>query len=550
MNMGIFVIPKLFIIVFAIEQFLASSIGIETHHLVNAFGIPLPSISTSTSTSTSTTCKISGRLKHSPCTTSASAGASISVSTSSSTSNRKGCRITQLCSTNNNNNNQSASPMPGGDTSTSDNSKNNENDNKVLYQFSVEREEESATNSNTSISTPGAGRRMKQIQQMEKFARLPVWPAWNGALLFLLSKVLPNTTVAKLEDKFGGRVCPNFFSTTDIGTGTGNSYNTSPNTSPFIMLVHHCHSFTKFDPLRAFQQKFILPEGFPSHPHRGFITFTYVLRGGMVHRDSIGCKQTYGSERRHGGYVGQWLVTGAGMLHEEMWDVNYDNDNDGNGNGNGICSEQELFQIWVNVPSASKMDRPSVYLVSNEEEEKENANANRSTSDSNSDNIQTGYAVAPTVKTDNGQVVTRVLVGGYNNGSQYYSSNVPLESPMSILHVTMGPNTVWSMVDIPSSFQTLVIYVRRGSVSITSNGGDVTNIDDNDNKNEISTHYTAYLTPQGDELSLTSTDGGDFMLLMGQKINEPVQARGSMVMNSIDGIDQAYNDYAMGYMGR
>jgi len=190
--------------------------------------------------------------------------------------------------------------------------------------------------------------------------------------------------------------------------------------------------------------------------------------------------------------------------------------------------------------------------------------------DSDSDTIQTGYAVAPTVKTNNGKVITRVLVGGYKNGDDssnsngeqyYYSSNVPLESPMSILHVTMEPYMSWSMVDIPPSFKTAIIYMRRGSVAINAAGGDdsdeyssisgVSDGSDSKNGNEIPAHYTAYLTPQGNELSLMSgIEGGDFMLLMGEPINEPVQARGSMVMNSIDGIDQAYNDYAMGYMGR
>jgi redox-sensitive bicupin YhaK (pirin superfamily) len=42
---------------------------------------------------------------------------------------------------------------------------------------------------------------------------------------------------------------------------------------PFILLVHHRHSFFKFDPLRALF-RVLMPEGFPAHPHRGFETGT------------------------------------------------------------------------------------------------------------------------------------------------------------------------------------------------------------------------------------------------------------------------------------
>eukprot|EP00624_Nannochloropsis_granulata_P003865 evm.model.NODE_29442_length_5635_cov_20.489618.3 len=61
-------------------------------------------------------------------------------------------------------------------------------------------------------------------------------------------------------------------------------------TDPFLMNVHHRHSFTKLDPFR-WLQALIFPEGFPAHPHAGFNTLTYVLKGQMKHRDSMGVKQ-------------------------------------------------------------------------------------------------------------------------------------------------------------------------------------------------------------------------------------------------------------------
>ena len=278
------------------------------------------------------------------------------------------------------------------------------------------------------------------------------------------------------------------------------------------MLVHHAHTFTSFDPLRFFQEKVILPEGFPSHPHRGFITLTYCIRGGMIHRDSLGEKQIYGAEKRHGGNVAQWLVAGAGMLHEEMWDVNHDSD--------GIVSRQELFQLWINLPSEHKMSNPSISLLNTGLGDEE-ASLRKS-------------QAAPIIERDN--VKTIVLVGQYEDTQ----SEVETFSPMSILHVQMEPNTSWSM-EMPDTYKTGIIYMRTGSAHMPS---------EESNEQLIDAHHTATLTPYGTTLDITAgEDGADFMLLVGAPLYEPVEARGSMVMNSMGEIEAAYNDYGRGKMG-
>ena len=50
------------------------------------------------------------------------------------------------------------------------------------------------------------------------------------------------------------------------------------------------------------------------------------------------------------------------MLHEEMWDVNYDQDG-------WWFNMQELYQLWINLPAAHKMDHPAVYLLSNKDDD-------------------------------------------------------------------------------------------------------------------------------------------------------------------------------------
>lgn len=78
--------------------------------------------------------------------------------------------------------------------------------------------------------------------------------------------------------------------------------------------------------------------GFPSHPHRGFETVTYMLAGRMRHRDSRGNEGLLepGSVQR--------MTAASGLIHSEM-------------------PEQEAgltrgFQLWVNLPAAAKMGTP------------------------------------------------------------------------------------------------------------------------------------------------------------------------------------------------
>lgn len=52
--------------------------------------------------------------------------------------------------------------------------------------------------------------------------------------------------------------------------------------------------------------------GFPDHPHRGFVTFTYMLDGRMQHRDSMGNQ----GELEPGGV--QWIKAASGVFHSEM----------------------------------------------------------------------------------------------------------------------------------------------------------------------------------------------------------------------------------------
>ncbi len=78
--------------------------------------------------------------------------------------------------------------------------------------------------------------------------------------------------------------------------------------------------------------------GFPSHPHRGFVTFTYMIDGHMMHQDSMGNTGDLGPGSA------QWMKAASGVIHSEM-----------------PKQENHLmrgFQLWINLPAANKLDHP------------------------------------------------------------------------------------------------------------------------------------------------------------------------------------------------
>src|SRR5215471_18957088 len=80
--------------------------------------------------------------------------------------------------------------------------------------------------------------------------------------------------------------------------------------------------------------------GFPTHPHRGFETVTYVLEGHMRHEDSFGNRGDLGP-----GDV-QWMTAARGIIHSEM-----PQQTEGRMRG---------FQLWLNLPAREKM-KPAGY---------------------------------------------------------------------------------------------------------------------------------------------------------------------------------------------
>ena len=86
--------------------------------------------------------------------------------------------------------------------------------------------------------------------------------------------------------------------------------------------------------------------GFPSHPHRGFETITYMLNGKFRHKDSFGNEGILSD-----GSV-QWMTAGKGVIHSEMPEQT-----------DGLLRG---FQLWLNLPKKLKMIEPSYYDIPQE----------------------------------------------------------------------------------------------------------------------------------------------------------------------------------------
>jgi quercetin 2,3-dioxygenase len=171
---------------------------------------------------------------------------------------------------------------------------------------------------------------------------------------------------------------------------------------PFLMLDH----FSSNDP-----DDYVA--GFPDHPHRGFITFTYMLDGHMEHKDSMGNQ----GDLKSGG--AQWMKAASGVIHSEM-----PRQTDGLMRG---------FQLWINLPAREKMSDPAYQ--------------------------EFGPDAFPVIEESGARV--KVLMGEHGN------AEAPIEDTMTRVHyldVTLDPGVPFSH-PVPRSHNAF-IYIYEGMVSV------------------------------------------------------------------------------------
>lgn len=252
------------------------------------------------------------------------------------------------------------------------------------------------------------------------------------------------------------------------------------------------HDFAGKDGWRMYHGD-VVP-GFPQHPHRGFETVTIVRRGLIDHADSLGAGARFGS-----GDV-QWLTAGKGIVHSEMFPL--------------LDREQpnplELFQIWLNLPRASKLVEPHFSMLWRD--------------------------MIPVHRTcDASGRATDVTVIAGRLGDAVPPAPPPkswANSPhadLAIWTIKMAPGAMWTLPPAAAGTNRSVYLfagsgLRIGERAVPSNTG-------------------VRLRP---EVQVTLSNGpaeSELLLLQGRPIGEPVSQYGPFVMNSPAEIQQAFADY-------
>jgi redox-sensitive bicupin YhaK (pirin superfamily) len=225
--------------------------------------------------------------------------------------------------------------------------------------------------------------------------------------------------------------------------------------------------------------------GFPSHPHRGFETVTYLINGRMRHKDNAGNEGVI----EPGGI--QWMTAGRGIVHSEMPEQE-----DG---------RLEGFQLWVNLPASHKMTQPAYQEHSVDDIPLETRAGTR----------------------------IRVITGQTSQGTAGPVSQ-PLTEPL-YLDVSLDANTRFSEA-IPEQHNAFV-YGIQGSVKLESEQGESVSV----------TRDHLGILSHGTTIELESMDqAARFLLIAGKPLGEPIARSGPFVMNSQAELQQAYMDYQSG----
>src|SRR5205823_2186400 len=217
--------------------------------------------------------------------------------------------------------------------------------------------------------------------------------------------------------------------------------------------------------------------GFPSHPHRGFETVTYMLDGHMRHEDHLGHR----GELTSGGV--QWMTAGRGIIHSEMPQQDR--------------GRMRGFQLWINLPRREKM-KPAKYR-------------------------DIAAREIPVVEVPGGGRV-KVIAGKITvDGREVGGPIQGLTTDPTYLDVELPAGAVFRH-SLASDY-TAFVYAFEGSVEIGAEG-----------RSKTLGAHRAGVTSKGEEILLRGGDqGGRALLIAGRPLRAPIVQYGPFVMTTSEG---------------
>jgi len=227
------------------------------------------------------------------------------------------------------------------------------------------------------------------------------------------------------------------------------------------------------------------PRGVGAHPHRGFETVSLAFEGAVEHHDNKG---------NHGIiYPGdvQWMTAGSGLLHREYIEKEF----------NQTGGRMHFVQLWVNLPKQHKMTSPKYQSITKAE---------------------MGHYV------DYG--ITASVLAGELKGIQGPASTF---TPMNIYTLSLDKAATIKLEE--PKHHHVGMLVLAGELKIQGQ----------------SYHAKDFILfkEEAGSIQLDAITEAKLLVLSGEPIDEPIVAYGPFVMNTMEEIQQAHQDYHAGKFG-
>ena len=230
------------------------------------------------------------------------------------------------------------------------------------------------------------------------------------------------------------------------------------------------------------------PKGVGVHPHRGIETVTIAYKGKVAHHDSTGNSGVIGE-----GDV-QWMTAGNGILHKEYHEKEFSKKG-------GVF---HMVQLWVNLPSRSKMTPPKYQAIENKD--------------------------MPRFILEDGKSCIELIAGEYNG----LKGPAFTFSPADLFNAKLKSGAK-AQFRFNNNFNTGMLIIE-GEVKI------------NDIKTAPADNFILF-DHDGENIKIEAVKDSIVLILNGEPLNESIASYGPFVMNTDAEIKQAYDDYYSGKFG-